>query len=174
MKWELELMRRLDGWWSSALLDSVIPWLTHIGSHIAIMVFLGGTWVLSGKLKPFQSAAILYIVLSALIYALKYLVRRPRPPLFVRMEVKIKKGPGEILDPSFPSAHTAYAFMMATILAHWFPGHCALFFIVAGFVGWTRIYLDLHYPTDVLAGALLGFCATAVSISSWPGFSLSK
>ena len=67
------------------------------------------------------------------------------------MASKLSKGPGEILDPSFPSAHAAFSFMMATLLALWFPRYRVIFFIVAGFIGWTRIYLGLHYPTDVMA-----------------------
>jgi len=49
---------------------------------------------------------------------------------------------------------------MATLLALWFPRYRIIFFIVAGFVGWTRIYLGLHYPTDVIAGAILGYGIT--------------
>jgi undecaprenyl-diphosphatase len=49
---------------------------------------------------------------------------------------------------------------MATILAHWFPRYRIIFFIFAGIIGWTRIYLGLHYPTDVTAGALLGYGIT--------------
>jgi len=76
------------------------------------------------------------------------------------MASKLSKGPGEILDPSFPSAHTAFAFMMAVLLSRWFPRYQFIFFIIAGLIGWTRIYLGLHYPTDVIAGALLGYGIT--------------
>jgi undecaprenyl-diphosphatase len=76
------------------------------------------------------------------------------------MASKLSKGPGEILDYSFPSAHAAFSFMMGTLLAFWFPRYRILFFIVAGLIGWTRIYLGVHYPTDVIAGALLGYGIT--------------
>jgi undecaprenyl-diphosphatase len=49
---------------------------------------------------------------------------------------------------------------MATLLAAWFPRFRFIFYIAAGFIGWTRIYLGLHYPTDVIAGALLGYGIT--------------
>jgi len=76
------------------------------------------------------------------------------------MASKLSKGPGEILDPSFPSGHAAYAFMMATIFAFWFPRYRIPFFIVAGFIAWTRIYLGVHYPTDVIVGSILGYGIT--------------
>jgi undecaprenyl-diphosphatase len=64
--------------------------------------------------------------------------------------------------------------MMATLLSNWFPRYRILFFIVAAFIGWTRIYLGVHYPTDVIAGALLGYGITKVvsfyfSLSLAPG-----
>jgi undecaprenyl-diphosphatase len=80
------------------------------------------------------------------------------------MASKLLKGPGEILDPSFPSAHAAFSFMMATLLSYWFPRYRVIFFIVAAFIGWTRIYLGLHYPTDFIAGAMLGYGITRVYV----------
>ncbi len=73
------------------------------------------------------------------------------------MLFQILKGPGEVLDPSFPSARAALSFMIATVLSHWFPRYRWGFYLAALFIAWTRIYLGLHFPTDVLIGALLGF-----------------
>jgi undecaprenyl-diphosphatase len=157
MSWELDFMRWANGWWSSPVLDQILPWLTYLGSHFAVIFFILLGWILTQRKKILLHLVVLYTTQSAVIYSLKFLIQRQRPFLFLEMASKFSKGPGEILDPSFPSAHAAFAFMMATLLANRFPQYRVIFFIVAAFIGWTRIYLGLHYPTDVIAGGLLGY-----------------
>jgi undecaprenyl-diphosphatase len=174
MTWELDFMRWANGWWSSSFLDQILPWLTYLGSHFAIIFFIILSWILTKQRKILRRLILLYAIQSAVIYGLKFLVQRQRPLFFLEMASKLSKGPGEILDPSFPSAHAAFSFMMATLLSNWFPRYRILFFIVAAFIGWTRIYLTLHYPTDVIVGALLGYGLTKVfsfyfSLSLAPG-----
>jgi undecaprenyl-diphosphatase len=160
MKWELRWMVWMKKWWTSPFLDRVLPWLTHLGSHFAVLLFIIIAWILSNENRVLRYLVLLYAFQSAIVYSLKYLYRRERPLFVPGTADKISKGPGEILDPSFPSAHTSYAFMMATVLSAGFPSYRVIFFMVAGFIGWTRLYLGLHYPTDVIAGGLLGYGIT--------------
>ena len=160
MDWELNFMTWGHGWWTSPLLDQVIPWLTHLGSHVVVIFLIVLSSVLTRQKKILGRLVILYALQSAVVYGLKYLIQRPRPPILWTLPSALSRGPGEILDPSFPSAHTLYAFMMATFLADGFPRYRFVFYGVAGFVGWTRIYLGVHYPTDVIAGGILGYGLT--------------
>ena len=164
MQWELRWMRWADGWWSSSVLDHVLPWLTYLGSHYAFILFIILSWIITKQRKVLRYLVLLYAIQSAVIYSLKFLIQRQRPFLFLEMASKLSKGPGEILDPSFPSAHAAFSFMMATLLAAWFPRYRIIFFIIAVFISWTRIYLGVHYPTDVIVGAILGYGITRVYI----------
>jgi undecaprenyl-diphosphatase len=168
MTLELKFMRWGNGWWSSSVLDHTLPWLTYLGSHYAVILFIILSWVITKQRKILRHLVLLYAIQSAVIYGLKFLVQRQRPLFFLEMASKLSKGPGEILDPSFPSAHATFAFMMATVLSHWFPRYGVIFFILAGFIGWTRIYLGLHYPTDVIAGVLLGYGITKLSLKYFP------
>jgi len=162
-------MRWADGWWSSPVLNQILPWLTYLGSHYAVILFIILSWITTKQKKVVRHLVLLYAIQSAVIYSLKLLVRRQRPLFLLETASKLSKGTGEILDPSFPSAHAAFSFMMATLLAHWFPRYGVIFFIVAGFIGWTRIYLGLHYPTDVIVGALLGYGITKIFLRWIPG-----
>lgn len=168
MTWELRWMRWANGWWSSPILDQILPWLTYLGSHFAVILFIILSSMITKQRKVFRHLVLLYAVQSAVIYSLKFLVKRERPLFLLEMASKLSKGPGEILDPSFPSAHSVFAFMMATLLANQFPRYQVIFFVVAGLIGWTRIYLGLHYPTDIIAGALLGYVITKLFVLYFP------
>jgi undecaprenyl-diphosphatase len=172
MNWELKFMKWADGWWSASVLDHVLPWLTYLGSHYAVILFIIVSWIITKQRKVFRHLVLLYAIQSAVIYSLKFLIQRQRPFLFLEMASKLSKGPGEILDPSFPSAHADFSFMMATLLAAWFPRYWIIFFIIAGFIGWTRIYLGVHYPTDVIAGTLLGYGITKAYLLWIPGLNI--
>jgi undecaprenyl-diphosphatase len=68
---------------------------------------------------------------------------------------------GTPLDLSFPSGHAATAFAGVTILAAFAPRLGPALLVLAALVAWSRVYVGVHYPLDVLVGALLG---TAVGL----------
>ena len=85
---------------------------------------------------------------------IKRLVRRPRPFLTDPNLVPVYR-PGEY---SFPSGHTSSVFSAMTSLSRVYPKWYVIApsFLWAAGVGYSRMYLGVHYPTDVTAGAVLG------------------
>jgi undecaprenyl-diphosphatase len=173
MVWELEFMEWANGWWSSPVLDRVIPWVTYLGSHFAVVLFIIFSWILTKKRRVLRCLVLLYGIQSGILYGLKFLIQRERPLYLLDMASKLTKGPGEILDPSFPSGHAVYALMMATVLGTWFPRYRVIFYIAAGFTAWTRIYLGVHFPTDVIVGGVLGYGITRL-FTHWIDLRLEK
>lgn len=91
---------------------------------------------------------------AAVNYGVKYTIRRRRP--FDQFDDIHQKM--EVSTYSFPSGHTGAAFYAATYLSLEYPrwyviAPAALW---AGGVGWSRMHLGVHYPSDVLAGMVLG------------------
>jgi undecaprenyl-diphosphatase len=93
-------------------------------------------------------------VSTGLTFLIKHIVKRPRP--FVQ-NIKIvpvyRAG-----STSFPSGHTSSSFSTATALSIAYPKWYVIApaFLWAGSVSYSRMYLGVHYPTDVAAGAILG------------------
>ena len=65
---------------------------------------------------------------------------------------------------SFPSAHAANSFAMATVASWGYRRLAPLFYVVAALVAYSRIYVGLHYPLDAVGGALLGILLGRLSI----------
>jgi undecaprenyl-diphosphatase len=66
---------------------------------------------------------------------------------------------------SFPSGHTSAACLMATLLSYYFPYLLIVLFIWAALIGFSRVILGVHFPTDTLMGAALGVCSAIYSLN---------
>ena len=107
----------------------------------------------------FTSAALAYGLKVPLYMLIKRWVKRKRP--FDHIEgVRFLIAPPDQF--SFPSGHTAGAFVFAILIGHFIPITSVPLLIWATLVGYSRVYVGVHYPTDVLAGSILGtLCAKA-------------
>lgn len=108
-----------------------------------------------------------FLASSIVTRATKAIVNRQRP--FERYPFIVQRD-DEAGGLSFPSGHTSSAFCTATSISlryrKWYV--IAPAYIFATSVGWARMYQGVHYPSDVLAGALVGAC------SAWIGYKAQK
>lgn len=138
------------------------PWLDNI---MRIVTELGNTFV-TGAVAVFlfiyinSSAAYAFIlgsmILWLLVESIKAVIRRDRPfSSLMNVRVVGARARGK----SFPSGHTSQAFFTATLLLSYIDGGIIVYAIIYAFalaVGVTRMYMGMHYPRDILGGAVLG------------------
>jgi membrane-associated phospholipid phosphatase len=118
---------------------------------------LGTAGLLRHDEKLFREACVVsasVLMNSAVTIALKYSVNKDRP--FVRYTDITKKSAAG--SPSFPSGHTSSSFALATSLSLNYPEWYVIVpaYAWAGTVAYSRMDLGVHYPSDVLAGAIIG------------------
>lgn len=128
-------------------LASFLIWLMFAG-----LVVL---WFIDGKIKKEQVAHALFASFIAFTVSqiLKQLLHTPRPYQIDGLPPLTLTVPG---GPAFPSEHAAVAFALAFTI--WFHDRRVgvLFIILAGLVAWARVAANVHYPIDVIGGAVIG------------------
>ena len=126
--------------------------LGKLGNNGAVWFGIGAVLAIfdSANREAWLICALLAPIAIALNYVVKLIVKRPRPVL--EGLPPLGGAPSSL---SFPSAHATSSFAVATAMTRVDPLG-ALAFLLAFALALGRPYLGMHYPSDVLAGALLG------------------
>jgi len=160
--WDLSLFRFLNEVPPAAA--SVLTPLVHlflpIGIVIAVVLMAGYVVAWTRSVLPLAAGAAAAGAAWALANAAKVIANRPRPYQVVADAV-LRQPPAH--GTSFPSSHTAVTVAVVIALVPFLPRALAWVAIAyAVLVGWSRVYLGVHYPLDVLAGAGIGMAVGGV------------
>ncbi|MCF8010848.1 MAG: phosphatase PAP2 family protein [Clostridiales bacterium] len=144
----------------STILDIIMPVFTLYGSiwfAVSISILL-----LYFQLELGIKISAALITSTLIVQIIKNLTNRHRP--FI--ENPDCQTLGHLFkDYSFPSGHTCAACTISIVLSYGFPGLTKLWIFLAIFTGISRVYQGHHYPTDVLAGTIIGCLAGLLSLS---------
>lgn len=134
------------------IFDYLSHLLANFSSMLIIIVILIFFLLLNKKKREWVFPLGLGIIFSYVItYVLKFIIARPRP-LEISMNFLF-----HLADYSFPSAHAAVAFAALPIFNKMYPKLKWLWILSVSFVVFSRIYIQVHYLSDVIAGSLIGY-----------------
>lgn len=147
-------------------LDVIMPFITRLGDGGILWIAGSLILLIYPKTRKVGFAALLGLAFEVLCcnFIIKPFVARPRPcDVNTTIQLLISKP----TDFSFPSGHTGASFAAVSSLYFsknrlWIPS-----LILAVLIGFSRLYLYVHYPSDVLAGALTGI------MTGWLGYALA-
>ncbi|MGE4353205.1 MAG: phosphatase PAP2 family protein [Oscillospiraceae bacterium] len=142
-------------------LTPLFKFFTYMGNAGILWILLGTALLLFAHTRKRGAIVLCALGISAVLnnLILKNIVARPRPyTVLPELEVLVAK----LSSYSFPSGHACSSFAAATALTLLFGKRGAWSFAPAALIALSRVYLGVHYPTDVLSGAVLGaVCAWA-------------
>ena len=147
--------------WFMPFITEKKHWFPVWGILIIGLLWKGGK---KGRIAVVLIIPVIFLSDQLSAHVLKPLIARQRPCVTlpdVYMLVDIKRSL------SFPSAHAANFFAVATYFNYWYPKYRWIYFGAAFFVALSRVSIGVHYPLDIIAGGILGACCALFVIYTW-------
>ena len=138
-------------------------YISRTGDGYLYLLLMAVLYVREGWQSPFlQTLLLAFIVERPLYYLLKNGFKRNRPQAAIKDFHSLVIPADQF---SFPSGHTSAAFMVASISGFFIPVLLFPLLVWAALVGFSRVVLGVHFPTDTLVGMILGVSVAIYSLS---------
>lgn len=164
-KWDLILFRWINHKFAGEFpeLDGFMVFITNWQNEDWAKYVIGAVllcWLASKRIQA--AKAIIVIALTIFISdslgyrVLKKTIARPRPNHVMEVQAVVRL-PHRPTSYSFPSNHALTSFAVVGVLSYYHPAVYATGIAVASLISFSRIYVGVHYPSDVIGGAIIGW-----------------
>ncbi|MBU3190774.1 phosphatase PAP2 family protein [Clostridium bowmanii] len=142
-------------------LDIIMPIATFAGNLGFIWIIIAIALILNKPYRVIGNSVILTLIISTIVGEgiVKHIIRRVRP---CNTQDNISPQSLKPISYSFPSGHTLSSFAVAEMLSMYFAQYKFVFMSIAFLIALSRLYLYVHYPTDVIAGFIIGVLCSKV------------
>jgi len=146
----------------SPLLDKIMILATAAGDNGLIWILLSLLFLINKKTRNIGITALIALIVSTILGEglVKNIIQRPRPHAeFPWIHLLIDK----YTSYSFPSGHTSSSFAVAYVLSKYLNKFSLVIWVIAILIAFSRLYLFMHYPSDIVAGVVLGLLCGRVA-----------
>ena len=165
MPWEIDFLNGIQTWLSNPVTDTFFSYFTLLGDPICFIVLIAAM-IFPKRTRKIAIQMGFAMLLGVLIgnMIIKNAVARPRPytqpnALITAADLLIKQPS----DYSFPSGHTLASFNCALCLFYNKKGWGSLALFGAAMIAFSRMFVFVHYPTDIICGIVLAVVTSLVS-----------
>ena len=154
---------------SNPIFDYIMPIITNQNFLVFSGLILIGYLAYYGEKRGRITIVVLLIAASfsdAICFqVIKPWVGRIRPSheFYDYINLLVSKG-GKY---SFPSNHAANSFVFATVLSYFYEKNKTFLYILASAIAFSRVYVGVHYPLDIVSGAIIGYIISWIILSMW-------
>ena len=146
------------------ILDKIMVVITHMGTKGIFWILVGVILLLFKQTRKCGLTVLIALLFSLIIgnILLKNIVARPRPCWIdetINLLISVPK------DYSFPSGHTASSFAAATVFIRTDMRLTSLIVAIAVLISFSRLYLRVHYLSDVIGGIILGVFSGTIIVT---------
>ncbi|HBM79313.1 MAG TPA: phosphatase PAP2 family protein [Clostridiaceae bacterium] len=145
----------------NAIFDMIMPHITFLGNGGLVWIIISAILLTRKRYRNVGLMCLCALIVSTVLgqVILKHLIKRPRP--FISMPDVGLLIP-EPLGYSFPSGHSTSAFAVSGIMYEKMRKYGIYAVILAVLIAFSRIYLFVHYPSDVILGIVIGLICSKI------------